>query len=941
MLNDISELMSVKEVAMTRCRFLLILIFLGLGCEVEAASFPLIVQIPATISIDSITAALPNSTVVGDIPGANTYLLNVQFLPPPATASQLGIQWMELNRTVNLPRFGLNGGVVTVPGASDWYRRQPAMQLINTAKASAFSTGRGIVVADLNSKIDYAHPALVGHLTSGYDFFTSGVVTPAIMDQAEAGFLEQAEAGFLEQAEAGFLEQAEAGFLEQFGSASLDALNPADIHGTLSAGIIAAMAPDSMIMPLHVFGDDGRSDLFSLAKAIRYAVDHGAQIINLNFGTVYISLAIQSAVQFAQASNVILVAPAGNGQPAGTSQLQYPAAFNGVMTAAATDLSDTLASFSNYGSDVFVAAPGVQVISAYPGGYYTVGSGTSLSAAAVAGTGALVRSLRTNGVSDSIARAAVNIDPRNPNFQNQLGHGRIDVLQSVILSQSPTTTSITSPTVTYNAAGVVTVTVTSSAATPPGQVSLKVDGGSTMSAALSAGSATFTINGLNAGDHTLTASYAAQGAFSASSTTGTLHVDPRPITVSADSKSKTYGTTDPLLTYQITSGSLVNGDSFTGNLTRAAGDDAGTYRIQQGTLALSANYGLTFVGADFRIIPAPTATAISSAPNPSTFGQAVLLTATVNSTSAGAGIPPGSVTFYDGAATIGTSPLNASGVATVSTSELVAGTHTITAAYRATSNFSASTSPATMQSVNQANTSTTLTSSLKTSSVGTTVTFTAIVNAVSPGAGRASGKVTFTDGKAVLAIVAVNGSGRATLATSSLTVDEHSIRAAYKGDSNFTMSTSAPLSQIIYAYPTRRADDAGSGGGGTFVIGDIDVAIGKQVTFWNAKWNKLNSLSGGPAPTSFKGFANSPSTQPPSAGGTWTTDRDDDDSVLPTNIPAYMAVIVSSSITKSGSTISGNISRMMVVGTAPGFKADSSRADSRAGTGKVVAIIAP
>src|SRR5919108_6510405 len=125
--------MSVKEVAMTRCRFLLILIFLGLGCEVEAASFPLIVQIPATISIYSITKELqlPDSAVVGDIPGANTYLLTVPFLPSPATASQLGIQWMELNRTVNLPRFGLNGGIVTVPGPSDWYRLQPAMQLIN------------------------------------------------------------------------------------------------------------------------------------------------------------------------------------------------------------------------------------------------------------------------------------------------------------------------------------------------------------------------------------------------------------------------------------------------------------------------------------------------------------------------------------------------------------------------------------------------------------------------------------------------------------------------------------------------------------------------------------------------------------------------------------------------------------------------------------------
>src|SRR5207244_12937968 len=356
-------------------------------------------------------------------------------------------------------------------------------------------------------------PSLVVHLSICYDFCTSFVGAPAILEQSDAGFLEQSDAGFLEQSDAGFLEQSDAGFLEQFGPASLDALNPADSHGSLSAGIIAAIAPDSMIMPLHAFGDDGRSDLFTLAKAIRYGVNHGAQIINLNFGPLYISLAIQSAVQFAQGSNVMLVAPAGNGNQAGTSQPEYPAAFTGVMTAAATDFSDKLAVFSNYGSDVFVTAPGVGIISAYPGGYYTIGSGTTLSAAAVAGTAALVRSLRTNGASDSIAQAAVNIDSRNPNYQNQLGHGRIDVFQSVILSQASTTTSITAATVTYNDAGSVTVGVTSPGATPSGSVSLKVDGGAVMNAALSNSSATFSINGLKAGDHTLTASYGAKGAY--------------------------------------------------------------------------------------------------------------------------------------------------------------------------------------------------------------------------------------------------------------------------------------------------------------------------------------------------------------------------------------------------------------------------------------------
>ncbi|WP_308427664.1 MBG domain-containing protein, partial [Salinimicrobium marinum] len=73
------------------------------------------------------------------------------------------------------------------------------------------------------------------------------------------------------------------------------------------------------------------------------------------------------------------------------------------------------------------------------------------------------------------------------------------------------------------------------------------------------------------------------------------------ITVSADAKSKIYGEIDPVLTYQITSGTLVGNDDFTGSLTREVGEDVGTYAIQQGSLALSSNYDLTYNTADLTI----------------------------------------------------------------------------------------------------------------------------------------------------------------------------------------------------------------------------------------------------------------------------------------------------------------------------------------------------
>ncbi len=79
--------------------------------------------------------------------------------------------------------------------------------------------------------------------------------------------------------------------------------------------------------------------------------------------------------------------------------------------------------------------------------------------------------------------------------------------------------------------------------------------------------------------------------------TAQLSITQRAVTVTADPQTKTYGNDDPALTYQITSGSAVAGDGFTGALTRDAGENVGSYAIKQGTLSLGDNYDLTFVGA--------------------------------------------------------------------------------------------------------------------------------------------------------------------------------------------------------------------------------------------------------------------------------------------------------------------------------------------------------
>lgn len=408
---------------------LIVALVFALSIQAGASGLPLIVQIPPTANINTIATALGGS-VVDSIPDANTYLLDVPSMPLPGVAALLGIEDMELNTAVSLPPvvpvvvFPLKSGV-----AADWYKYQPAMLVIGAPSAWSYSKGRGVVVADINSQVDFSHPALVGHLTSGYDFVTTKPAGPAALNQSSAGFMDQSSAGFMDQSSAGFMDQSSAGFMDQSSAGFMDSWRKAAYsHGTLCAGVIAAVAPDSMVMPLRVFDDDGNTEIFSIVKAIRYAVRNGAQVINMSFGTLENSKSLKKAIDFAKNSQVVLVASAGNSN---TSSPQYPAAYSGVLTTAATDIFDVKGSFSNYGPSVVVDAPGVSVISAFPGGLYSVANGTSFSAPAVAGTAALIRSLRATGVSFSITSTSVNIDSKNPSYAGQLGYGRIDVLRAV------------------------------------------------------------------------------------------------------------------------------------------------------------------------------------------------------------------------------------------------------------------------------------------------------------------------------------------------------------------------------------------------------------------------------------------------------------------------------------------------------------------------------
>jgi Bacterial Ig-like domain (group 3)/Beta-propeller repeat/Protein of unknown function (DUF1573) len=190
----------------------------------------------------------------------------------------------------------------------------------------------------------------------------------------------------------------------------------------------------------------------------------------------------------------------------------------------------------------------------------------------------------------------------------------------------------------------------------------------------------------------------------------------------------------------------------------------------------------------------PTTTSVTSSQNPSTFGQAVTLTATVVSGDTGLALPSptGAVTFLQGVATLGTGTLSG-GVATLTTGSLAVGTLSITARYGGDANYLGSNSPKLSPVVNQANTTTVLSSSSNPSVAGQAVTFTAIVSANGP---SVSGTVTFKLGTTTLATTPITN-GVAAYTTSLLPVGSDLIAATYNGATDFTKS-SGSITQTIY-----------------------------------------------------------------------------------------------------------------------------------------------
>jgi subtilisin family serine protease len=420
----------------------LIVLLMGVA-QAFAAKQQVIVKLDRRVNIKDVSKFM-RGRVLDQIPGQDLYLVEVPERLA-VNARFLGVHHWEPNRFVR-KLHSVQGIILSAPNLGPrWYDAQPALDRIGRPAAAPISTGTGVVIADINSQFDYAHPALAGAFTAGYDFILDRpyTVSQATVDQSDVAFLDQSDVAFLDQSDVAFLDAAlsvahvdaaTSTFLTTSGVTAVSAstigpqVNQSGYsHGTLCAGIIHSIAPGSMIMPLRAFDDSGSSDLFTVLKAVDFAVAHSAHVINMSFGMDTDSPTVHTSIQSALAAGITVVASSGNNN----SELpQYPALYPGVISVAATDNSDLKSSFSNYGAYVTVSAPGVNLIASFPGGYYAAISGTSFSAPIVAAEAALLRAVLKDPAT-VIPQSSVNINALNPAYTGALGAGRVDLFQAV------------------------------------------------------------------------------------------------------------------------------------------------------------------------------------------------------------------------------------------------------------------------------------------------------------------------------------------------------------------------------------------------------------------------------------------------------------------------------------------------------------------------------
>jgi subtilisin family serine protease len=339
------------------------------------------------------------------------------------------------------------------------YAVQPAAQIIRLSAAqNAFGvTGAGII-AYIDTGVDPNHPVLYPVLMPGYDFTRNhpggsemndlpagspDSETPcasctlvrvnqhsvAIMDQHSIAIVDQHSIAIVDQHSIAIVDQHRIAMVDQHSIAMVDQHSIAMVdgpqyaafgHGTMVAGVLHLVAPTAAILPLKAFHADGTGYLSDIVRGVYYAVANGASVINMSFDFTSPSQEMQTAISYANRNNVICGASVGND---GQFEITYPASMTTVMGVASTSDLDRRSTFSNYGPEVWVAAPGENIVTTYPFGSYAAASGTSFSAPFVSAGADLLRSLSPSLSPASASQAIAHANQLTPD----LGNGRLNL----------------------------------------------------------------------------------------------------------------------------------------------------------------------------------------------------------------------------------------------------------------------------------------------------------------------------------------------------------------------------------------------------------------------------------------------------------------------------------------------------------------------------------
>jgi subtilisin family serine protease len=365
--------------------------------------------------------------------------LNVTALKVPIGQECVALERLGHNPQVAFAEldYAIHASEGHVPNDPDW-KQQWGLERIGVPQAWRMGTGTSdVLVALLDSGVKRNHPDLVNRL-----WINPGDIPGNDRDDDANGKVDDVWGWHF------YHEWSWDGGHYTYMPAEDGRVADDNGHGTHVAGIVGAeidnnigvtgIAGGTRIMIVKVLDEHGVGWQSDIARGIVYAVDNGAEIINLSMGGETASQTLQEAVGYAATRGVLVVAASGNDG----GEVLYPASDSRVLAVAATGPNDLRAGFSNHGSAIDLAAPGVDVYSTWPwgSGYYTK-SGTSMAAPHVSGLAALIWSARPGLTVAQVTKimTATAVDANEdvlPGRDAYLGWGRIDAGAALALATS-------------------------------------------------------------------------------------------------------------------------------------------------------------------------------------------------------------------------------------------------------------------------------------------------------------------------------------------------------------------------------------------------------------------------------------------------------------------------------------------------------------------------